>query len=75
MSYEDPVEVIYTAIVQSEREWVQEEPSAVIFAIACGWHEVLPEMAEKFGWSDEKIARLAHLRAQFVNLCPAAADT
>ena len=65
---EDPMEVIHNAIVQSERDWDEDECSAVIFGIVCGWHEVLPEVAEKFAWSEEQIARLARLRARFSQL-------
>jgi hypothetical protein len=71
---QDPWEVIYNAIVQSDRDWSTDEPSAVIFGIVCGWHEVLPEVAEKFDWTEEKTYRLGRLRASFVAQCPAAAE-
>jgi hypothetical protein len=45
-------------------------PSAVI----CGWHEALPEVTEKFNWSEEQIDRLSRLRSEFIKLCPAARD-
>jgi hypothetical protein len=66
--------VIRDAIVQSELEWDPEEPSAIVFAIVCGWHEALPEVAEKFGWSEEQISRLSRLQANFVRFCPEAGD-
>ena len=65
----EALKVIRDAIVQSELEWDQEEPSAGVFAIVCGWHEALPEVAEKFGWSEEQISRLSRLRANFVRFC------
>jgi hypothetical protein len=34
-----PAVVIHNAIVQSERDWDEDEQSAVIFAIVCGWRE------------------------------------
>jgi hypothetical protein len=49
----EALKVIRDAIVQSELEWDQEEQSAVVLAIVCGWHEALPEVAEKFGWSED----------------------
>ena len=64
---------MHNAIVQSERAWDEDEQSAVIFAIVwgsvhetdpvCGWREV----ADKFAWSEEQIARLARLRARFTS--------
>ena len=56
---EDHLEVICDAIVGSDRAWHEDERSAVIFGIVFQWHEVLPEAAEKFGWSEEQITRLA----------------
>ena len=70
----DPLEVIRNAIIQSEREWDFDELSAAIFGIVCGWHEVLPAVAQKFGWSEEQIDRLTRLRARCVALCPLAGD-
>jgi hypothetical protein len=63
-----------TLTFQSDRDWSTDEPSAVIFGIVCGWHEVLPEVAEKFDWTEEKTDRLGRLRARFVAQCPAAAE-
>jgi hypothetical protein len=40
----------------------------------CGWHEVLPQVARKFGWSEEQIDRLARLRTRFIALCPLCAE-
>jgi hypothetical protein len=60
----DPLEVIRNALIQAERDWDFGESSAVIFGIVCGWHEVLPEKAQKFGWSKEQIDRLARLKGQ-----------
>jgi len=51
-----------------------DELNAAIFGIVCGWHEVLPAVAQKFGWSEEQIDRLTRLRARFVALCPLAGD-
>ena len=34
----------------------------------------LPEVAEKFGWSEEQNARLSRPRAKFIKLCPAAGE-
>jgi hypothetical protein len=70
----DPLEVIRDALIQSERDWDFDESSAVIFAIVCGWHEVLPQVARKFGWSEEQIDRLARLRTRFIALCPLCAE-
>ena len=70
----DPLEVILNALIQSERDWDFDESSAVVFGIVCGWHEVLPDVARKSGWSEEQIDRLTRLRARFVALCPLAGD-
>ena len=51
-----------------------DELNAAIFGIVCGWHEVLPAVAQKFGWSEEQIDRLTRLRARCVALCPLAGD-
>ena len=66
----DPLEVIRNALIQSERAWDFDELSAVVFGIVCGW----PEVAQKFGWSEEQIDRLARLKARFVQLCPLDGD-
>jgi hypothetical protein len=71
---QDPLEVIYNAIVQSDRDWSSDEPSAVVYAIACGWHEMVSEIAGKFHWSEDQILRLERLRAGFVGHCASAAD-
>jgi hypothetical protein len=40
---------------------------AWIYGIVCGWDDdMLPELADKFGWSDEAVARLKRLRALWV---------
>jgi hypothetical protein len=71
----DPLQVLYDAIVDDDgRDWGENEHTAIILAILCGWHEVMPEIAKKFGWSEEQIGRLSFLRARFLKLCPIAAD-
>jgi len=53
MAFKKPpkvLEVIHNEIVQSERDWEEDECSAVIFVIVCGWHDVLP--CREFGWSE-----------------------
>jgi hypothetical protein len=32
-----------------------DETHAILFGVICGWHEALPEVAEKFGWSEDDI--------------------
>jgi hypothetical protein len=65
--------VIHNAIVQSERDWNEDEQSARHFrnclgvrarngTPVCGWREVLREVADKFAWSEEQIVRLARLK-------------
>ena len=63
---QDPLEVIYNAIVQSDRDWSSNEPSAVVYAIVRGWRETVSEIAEKLNWSEDQILRLERLRAGFV---------
>ena len=63
---QDPLEVIYNAIVQSDRDWSSNEPSAVVYANVCGWHETVSEIAEKLNWSEDQILHLERLRAGFV---------
>jgi hypothetical protein len=46
---------------------------AILFGVICGWHEALPEIAEKFGWSEDDIENIARLHRRFGKLCPAAA--
>jgi hypothetical protein len=60
--------------LQSDRDWSSDEPSAVVYAIVCGWHETVSEITEKFHWSEDQILRLERLRAGFVAQCHAAAD-
>ena len=72
-SHTDPLQAIYDAIAEDDRDWSEDERSAVIYAIVCGWHELLPEVALKYDWSDEKIVRLTYLRSRFRELCPGAA--
>jgi hypothetical protein len=69
---EDPLEMNHNLIVQFERDWTEDGLSAVIFVIVCGWHEVLPEIAEKFAWSEKQLARLTWLGASCVQLWPTA---
>jgi hypothetical protein len=71
---ENPLEMIYYAILETKVDWMTDEASAVIFAVTCGWHEVAAEVVEKFGWSDEKILRLEGLRREFISRCPVAMD-
>jgi hypothetical protein len=73
-SSQPPLEVIYNAIVQSDCDWSSDEPGAVVYAIVCGWHEMMPEIADKFHCSEDQILRLERLRAGFVAQCGAAAD-
>jgi hypothetical protein len=68
----DRLEVIHNAIVQSERDWGGDERGAVIFGIVCGWPSWLPEVVEKFGWSEEDLNRLTRLRTRFIQLYPIA---
>jgi hypothetical protein len=58
-SHTDPLQAIYDAIAEDDRDWSENERSAVIYAIVCGWQELLPEVAV--------------LRARFRELCPGAA--
>ena len=71
---QDPLQMIHETIVCDERDWAEDERSAVISAIVCGWREMLPQVADRFGWSEEHIARLSRLRAKFIKLCPVAGD-
>ncbi len=71
---EDPLEMIHNAIIQSERDWDEDECSAIIFGIVCGWHGALPEVVEKFGSSEEDLSRLTRLRPRFTQLCSIAGD-
>ena len=67
---EGPLEVIHNEIVQSERDWEEDECSAVIFGIVCGWHDVLS--CREFGWSEEDINCLTRLRIRFAQAFGAA---
>ena len=72
-SHTDPLQAIYDAIAEDDRDWSEDERSAVIYGIVCGWNELLPEVAVKYDWSDEKVVRLTYLRSRFRELCPGAA--
>ena len=69
------LEEIYEAIVQSDFEWESRESTAINFGIVCGWHEGSSEIAERFNWSNHTLDYLSKMRAEFVKVCPAAADT
>ena len=62
----DPLGALHSALTLSSMDWSAAADTAWIYGIAVGWDGPgMAELATKFGWSDEKIARLRKLRQYY----------
>lgn len=63
---EDPKESLKDTLAFSVDDWTQTRAMAWVWGIVCGWDdESLAELAPRFNWSDEAVARLKRLHERF----------
>ncbi|HEX9228298.1 MAG TPA: hypothetical protein VF885_16975 [Arthrobacter sp.] len=62
----DPLGALHSAMTLSSMDWGSAPDLAWIYGIAVG-HDgpAMAELAAKFGWSDEKVAKLRKLRRYY----------
>ena len=64
-SNDDLLAILHGAMVRDlDQPRDADETHAILFGVICGWHEALPEVAEKFGWSEDDIENIARLQVQ-----------
>ena len=69
MVTEDPCESLHMAIVFHARDWAADRRDAWIWGIVVGWDdESLADIASRFGWDRNMVARLKRLRIRFSSL-------
>jgi hypothetical protein len=69
----NPLEALHDSVAFSSMDWGEARDVAWIYGIVCGWDEdddpeeagAMRELATEFGWSDEQVARLRALHANF----------
>lgn len=70
----DPIESLRDAIAYSSNDWGAARDFAWIYGIVLGWEDeddlatgsgALREVADRFGWSPEKVGHLRRLHAEF----------
>lgn len=62
----DPLGALHSAITFSSMDWGASADTAWIYGIAVGWDgPAMAELAAKFGWSADKVARLRKLRRYY----------
>jgi hypothetical protein len=62
---ENPFDSLETTIATHSRDWSSGEKDAWVYGIVCGWGNAISDVQEMHGWSDETVARLKRLRAEF----------
>jgi hypothetical protein len=63
---EDPFEALETTLAFSSDDWSTSRAKAWVWGIICGWDDAsMAELAAKFGWDQEAVARLNRLHAKF----------
>lgn len=66
---ENPFRALVTALTLSSQDWSSAPDFAWIYGIVNGWanedDDAYPEFQDKFGWSDEQVARLKRLHEKF----------
>lgn len=68
---EDPIEALKTTLAFSVEDWGASRAMAWTWGIVHGWgdeedeDDAHPELALRFGWSDEAVARLRRLHSAF----------
>lgn len=67
----NPLKALSDLLAFSSRDWGEERDTAWLYGIVCGWdgdegdESAMPEVAAKFGWADDRIARLRALHRNF----------
>lgn len=68
----NPLEALHDSVAFSSMDWGEARDVAWIYGIVCGWdaddadeESAMPEVAAKFGWTGEQVARLRALHASF----------
>lgn len=62
----DPLTALHTTLAFAVDDWSETRAKAWIWGIVCGWDdESIAELAPKFRWSDDAIARLRRLHVRF----------
>jgi hypothetical protein len=68
----DPFRALHNALAFSSNDWGSARDFAWIYGIVCGWDDddpeeesTMPMMAAKFGWTEDQVARLRALHAEF----------
>lgn len=62
----DPLGSLRSAVTFSSMDWGSSPDTAWIYGIAVGWDgPAMAELATKFGWSADKVARLRKLRRYY----------
>lgn len=71
----NPLKALESTVTFSSMDWGEARDTAWIYGIVCGWDEddpeeesAMPELAAKFGWTDEQVTRLRALHAEFVRM-------
>jgi len=64
LSMSNPFDSIHTCCAFWVGDWAENHRLAWIYGIVCGWDEY-QEFKDRFGWDDETIDRLKHLRKQY----------
>lgn len=70
---DDPLRSLHNAIVFSSADWSEARDMAWVYGIAVGWDDeddipgggAMDELAGRFGWSAETVARLRRLHSEF----------
>ena len=78
-AHDDPLRSLIDTIAFSSADWGAARDLAWIYGIVLGWDndegdddpetaDAMSEIAAKFGWSDEQVARLRRLHLRFVDI-------
>ena len=57
-----------TTMAFATKDWGSDKNDAWIYGIIMGWDYAMPEIAKRFGWTDETVARLELLHNDFRGL-------
>ena len=72
---ENPLESLKDALSFAVDDWGDSRAKAWVYGIVLGWdsdydgEDAMGELAERFGWTPDQVARLRRLHARFIELC------
>lgn len=62
---EHPLKSLKTTVAFAADDWGQTRGKAWLYGIICGWDDAMAEVAARFHWEPETVARLQRLHESF----------